>query len=147
MSISLRKIEKKDKSLLLHWRNDPSIYLLSSQKRKVTLEEHDRWFPKLLEDDKSLNFIVTQDQDIGQLRLSFIEMNTYQITMFFIEKYRKMGLGSDVLQIVEKTILKKGDKVIADVLSENISSQNFFLKNGFRIKNKRENMIVLKKSI
>lgn len=147
MNISLREIKQNDKNLLLTWRNDPSIYLLGGLQRKVTSEEHNIWFPKLLEDKKSLNFIITQSQDIGQLRLSFIEKNTYQITIFFIEKYREMGLGSQLLKTIQDTVLKKGQKIIAEVLRGNITSLHFFTKNDFTIKVRGEKLMTLEKII
>tara|TARA_R110002095_G_scaffold71253_1_gene60703 strand:- start:1219 stop:1662 length:444 start_codon:yes stop_codon:yes gene_type:complete len=147
MNVSLREIQKKDKDLLLTWRNDPSIYLLGGQQRKVTLEEHNMWFPKLLEDEKSFNFIITHGQDVGQLRLSFIEKDVYKITLFFIEKYRKMGLGTQTLKAIQDTVLERGQKIIAEILKENSASLYFFTKNDFIVKLKSERLMTLEKTI
>ncbi len=148
MSLLLKRIEQSDADTLFLWRNDPSIWPLGSEKRKVTREEHDIWFQNVLSDLRSFNFIIINDTvKVGQVRLNFVTEGVYKISIFLLSQFRGKNIGSQVLSYLIQNVLEKNQSILADVSIDNSTSKCFFIKNGFLIIDNDENHYYLKKTI
>lgn len=53
----IQKIKKKNSLDVWLWRNDPISIFYSKNKKKITLEAHNKWFHKSLKDKKIKSYI------------------------------------------------------------------------------------------
>lgn len=145
MSVLLKKIDGSDLDILYTWRNDPSIYTLSATQQKVSRKEHEQWFKQITLDQKSFNYIILyNDAKCGSVRLTYIEENTYRISIYLINEFQGKNIGSKVIFILFKEIVPENASVVADILKDNIKSYNFFIKNNFEKNNEDGQLIYLK---
>ncbi|HAZ7574660.1 GNAT family N-acetyltransferase [Legionella sp. PATHC032] len=136
MKYTIREFNQNDAELLFSWRNDPVIYLKSSGKKPVTLDEHTKWFNEMLNSDKSQIFIMECDRKpIGQIRYNRNEDDSLKLSIFLIPEFQHQGIGSELL-LDSFTLLKQHDKpikIVAEVLVENTPSHLFFQKHSFTL--------------
>lgn len=119
-----------------------SVYKLSNQKsvrdssfheKIIKLEDHKKWFWKMIENDNVIMIKATMDgKHVGQARLEIGRRNIAQISICTSEKYRKKGIaGRLVKAIIRKARGKKVKSIIANIKPCNIASIKFFEKNGW----------------
>ncbi|MGX6642744.1 GNAT family N-acetyltransferase [Legionella pneumophila] len=136
MKYTLREFNLNDAELLFSWRNDPVIYLKSSRKEPVTLDEHNKWFNEMLHSDESHIFIMECDgKPIGQIRYNRNEDDSLKLSIFLIPEFQHKGIGSELL-LNSFTLLKQDDKpikIVAEVLVDNTPSHLFFQKHSFML--------------
>jgi RimJ/RimL family protein N-acetyltransferase len=129
--IYLRDAVSNDELLVFEWRNIDYLVALSSQKKKVTLQEHQQWFKgKIL--DPNCKFLIVQlkNTDIGLIRLD-LEQGECKITIYLIPGFEGQGFGYAALSEVIDNCTLNCESFLAEVQSNNIPSQKLFQKLGF----------------
>ena len=125
---------KQHKQLLLTWRNDPFIVSRSSSARRVSEDEHDRWFETLLGSTKSLAYVIEVDgQPAGHLRMDQGADGAATLTAYLNEEYTGLGLGAKVIGMACDMVQSNwpGTRVRAVVRPENLPMQSALGKAGF----------------
>jgi RimJ/RimL family protein N-acetyltransferase len=132
----IQKIKKKDSIDIWLWRNDPVSIFYSKNKKRITLETHNKWFHKNLKDKKIKSYIgyfvkKNEKKKVGVVRFDI--KNKYALVSINLNPImRGKGLSYVLLAAGIKKILKfKKIKLIAEIKNNNITSINCFLKNGF----------------
>lgn len=132
-----REVKKEDCLKIFEIANDDDVRESSFNSNKIKLEDHKKWFKKILIDDSVQFHVLEFENDlIGQLRLDFDEKYPV-ISISLNKKYRGLGLS--------KVLLSKGiklidNKVIAYIKKDNSRSISFFKSMGF----KKESEVIIK---
>ena len=123
--IALRDVRSDDKEMIRNWRNSPEVSRYMLTDRYITVEAHEQWFQKSLEDETSRHWIVTYNgQDVGLVNLHDIDyVNQRCYKGFYIADPRMRGKG--IATFVEHEISciafeqLKLNKLCAEILSWN----------------------------
>lgn len=136
--VKLRKIQKKDKTKIMTWRNLPEISKYMYSDHKISEKEHDLWFNKVLK-ELSDNYwiIVCDNEDVGLVNLYDIDLkNSRCFWAFYLSSNNIRGKG--VGSFVEYTILNYVfdnlglNKLCCEVLDFNESVVAMHKKFGFK---------------
>jgi RimJ/RimL family protein N-acetyltransferase len=132
----IEKIKKKDSLDVWLWRNDLISIFYSKNKKKITLEAHNKWFHKSFKDKKIKSYIgylvrKNEKKKVGVVRFNI--KNKYALVSINLNPImRGKGLSYVLLAAGVKKILKfKKKKLIAQIKNNNLPSIKCFLKNGF----------------
>ena len=133
MKLNLRPVEKKDYEKILEWRNDPDVRINSLTQHIISIDEHIEYWTEFLQNDTNFAFIVVHGhEDVGVLKLKYINKTTYEIDIFISKSSRNKGLGSQILKIAKEIAVQKGIKqLIAKIKYDNEASKKAFEKVGF----------------
>lgn len=136
--IKLREIRNEDEDKILLWRNSPEISKYMYTDHKISIQEHEGWFKKILIDDSSQYWIIVCDeQDVGIANIYNIDKtNSRCYWAFYIasSNVRGKGIGS----FVEYSILNyvfdelKLNKLCCEVLDFNEPVVRLHKKFGFK---------------
>ncbi len=133
--VYLRKVTEDDMMLLFKWANDPIVRNNSFQSKQIHLTDHKKWFSQLLNDSNQIQYILMRgDSPVGQIRASIIDRETALINYSIDEKYRGLGYGSIMIDLLKRKIHDDNDSIqtlIGHVKPENAASKKCFEKNGF----------------
>lgn len=130
----LRVADKNDLIILYEWTNDPEVRKNSFSDKKITLEEHNKWFYNKLKSKKTDRYIyICEDVPVGQIRIDY-ENNIGTISYSIANEYRGHGLADRMLELAEEKV-KENRKDIsilqANVKIENKISQKKFENQGY----------------
>ena len=129
-----------DASVLLAWRNDPSVREFSLNPAQITALEHSRWFTARLEKQKSEPFLFFEvdGKTIGMTRLDMASESTnkFEISILVDPNYHGSGIGTKILSMTCETFfgLFPEKTIIAMVHQQNLISQKLFRNAGFEQK-------------
>ena len=132
----IQKIIKKDSLDIWLWRNDKKSIFFSKNKKKITLEAHNKWFRKNLKNKKIkfyIGFIVKKNvkKKVGVIRFD-IKSKYALVSINLNPVMRGKSLSYILLAVGIKKFLKfKKIKLIAEIKKNNFASIKCFLKNGF----------------
>jgi L-amino acid N-acyltransferase YncA len=132
----IQKIIKKDSLDIWLWRNDKKSIFFSKNKKKITLEAHNRWFKKNLNNKKIkfyIGLIVSKNQKkkVGVVRFN-IKSKYALVSINLNPVMRGKKLSYILLASGIKKFLKfKKIKLISVIKKNNFASIKCFLKNGF----------------
>ncbi|WLG16679.1 UDP-4-amino-4,6-dideoxy-N-acetyl-beta-L-altrosamine N-acetyltransferase [Bacillus cereus] len=133
----LKSLEKNDLELILKWRNTKEIRSVMYEDHEITIDEHLKWYEKLVMDDTKVARLLTyKEKPIGFVNFTKIdEMNQTCYWGFYIgekEGVRRAGtvLGLLALDYIFET--KGIHKVCAEIIESNRISLNFHQKLGFQ---------------
>ena len=132
----IQKIIKKDSLDIWLWRNDKKSIFFSKNKKKTTLEAHNKWIEKKLNNRKIkfyIGFIVKKSQrkKVGVVRFD-IKTKYALVSINLNPVMRGKSLSYILLAAGIKKFLKfKKIKLIAEIKKNNFASIKCFLKNGF----------------
>lgn len=132
----IQKIKKNDSLDIWLWRNDLISIFYSRNKKKITLESHNRWFHKSLKDKKIkfyIGYLVKKNEKkkVGVVRFD-IKNKHALVSINLNPIMRGKGLSYILLAAGVKKFLKlKKINLIAEIKKSNLASINCFLKNGF----------------
>ena len=125
----LRKATEADRKLLFDWANDAVVRANSFQTAPIAWETHVAWFEKLIEDEKSLQFIYECDGvPAGQVRLK-LEDEAGVISYSVAAEWRGQGVAKRMLAALEELVKKEYPQIHAfdaEVKSENVASKKIF---------------------
>lgn len=135
-NVYLRKAEYSDMDLLFGWANDPTVRSNSFNTSSIPYDDHVKWFKKMMENDKILQFIMMYDTTpIGQIRLN-IDGDEAEIGYSIAKEYRGQGYGHSILRLVAEVVDKEHQEIkylIAKVKPENIASNKLFQNEGYTV--------------
>ena len=148
----IQKIVKKDASDIWLWRNDKKSIFFSKNKKKITLEAHNKWFRKNLK-NKKIKFYIgsiikkNEKKKVGVVRFN-IKSKYALVSINLNPLMRGKSLSYILLAAGIKKFLKfKKIKLIAEVKKNNFASIKCFLKNGFRYLKSRNQYNIYQKSL
>jgi hypothetical protein len=132
----VQKIKKEDSLDIWRWRNDKKSIFFSKNKKKVTLDVHNKWFEKNLK-NKKIKFYIggliykNKKKKIGVVRFD-IKSKYALVSINLNPVMRGKSLSYILLAAGIKKFLKfKKIKLIAEIKKNNFVSIKCFLKNGF----------------
>jgi RimJ/RimL family protein N-acetyltransferase len=133
----IQKIKKKDSLDIWLWRNNKKSIFFSKNKKKITLETHNKWFKKNLKNKKIKLYIGSLVKKNEKKKVGIIKFNIKSkyalISINLNPVMRGKGLSYILLAAGIKKFLKfKKIKLIAEIKKNNFASIKCFLKNGFR---------------
>ena len=133
----IQKIIKKDLLDIWLWRNDKKSIFFSKNKKKITLEAHNKWFKKNLKNKKIkfyIGFIAKKNEKKKAGVIRFNIKSKYALVSINLNPVmRGKGLSYILLASGIKKFLKfKKIKLIAEIKKNNFASIRCFLKNKFR---------------
>ena len=130
MKIELREVEKKDWDFVLKLRNEFYEYSFYEQNEPILKDDHYKYMNKQ-ETNPNFHQWVAFDgkNDVGYIRILDQDIN------IMVEKeFQSKGIGTIMLNLVEKKALSLGIKKLkAIVIAGNESSTKIFLKNNFKL--------------
>ena len=132
-TLSLRKVNKKDESLLFNWANDYDVRKWSFNKKTITLDKHKIWFEGKLSNKNVLIWILEDgNMPAGMVRLEK-EGSSILLNYLIAPKYRGKKLASKMLDMAMKELNTywKNVKVLAYTLPNNIASIKSLENAGF----------------
>ena len=93
--ISLRDIVPGDRDMILSWRNLPEIRKYMYTDHLITLEEHEAWFQRIMNDPTSTYWIIVCDsEDVGLVNLYSIDRRHHRsYWAFYIVSPNVRGKG------------------------------------------------------
>jgi len=145
--IHLREATINDKLLIFEWRNIDTLVVLSSQQKKVTLQEHEQWFKRKIADlNCELLIIQLKNENIGLIRIES-EQGECEVTIYLIPGYEGQGFGYLALSQAIDNCTLSCKSYLAKVQSKNIPSQKLFQKLGFLEVSKNKAFFLYKKII
>lgn len=145
--ITLTVVKKEDCALIYNWANEPTVRKKSFNSKKITYEEHKKWFDKKLNDENCRMYILEIDGiKIGQIRVD-IENEVAMLSYSIGKEYRGKGNGVIMLTLLEEKLIKEKVSIIRGLVKyENIASKKCFEKCGYT-KIEKEDYIVYEKII
>ena len=132
----IRKVTKKDSLDIWLWRNDKKSIFFSKNKKKITLNVHNKWFEKNLNNIKIkfyIGYLVKNNhkKKVGVVRFN-IKSNYAVVSINLNPTMRGKGLSYILLEAGIKKFLKfKKIRLIAEIKKNNLASIRCFLRNGF----------------
>ena len=141
MKLKARPATIKDKAQLLLWANDEEIRKQSFKTKKITKEEHDKWFSNVLADQKNQRLFILENHDTspcGQVRFSRTDRDDWEIHFSIDPKYRGQKLGVHLIRVGLDMFLGKEQRsrIIAKVKNDNTASLRVLAIAGFEIEKK-----------
>ena len=145
MDVVLRLAKLKDKCLLYRRVNSKdSLGIKIKTNKKISFSAHEIWFEERLKDKNTFIWIIeVKNTPIGQIRFQYSIHNFYEVDIFIMKKYRKLGVASFALKEAEK--VSKIKPLRAIIKNNNQKSYVFFLKNGFCLNSTNEDYVSLVK--
>lgn len=134
--VSISPVKADDRQMILEWRNTPFLVNLGSSGRKVTWEEHRKWFDNILRDSDTALYIIFSGTDpAGQIRFERENEKTYIVTIYLLKQYTGKGMGVTSLKKGVEVMLKEDPKrrFIAFIKEDNKISIAAFFRAGFKI--------------
>lgn len=133
----VRLANRKDAPILFKWRNLPEIIQYSTLKKKVTHDEHMKWFENCLGNpDVYRIFIVElQGDPAGSIRFQRDGSGAI-VSIYLLQDYTGSGYGNTaLLDSIEQISVCWPDlvRITADVLDSNEKAIRVFEKSGFEI--------------
>jgi RimJ/RimL family protein N-acetyltransferase len=132
LDVGIRLAELEDKFLLYRWVNSKdSLGIKIKTNKKINFRTHDIWFEERLKDYNTFIWIIEENKNkpIGQIRFQYSKEKYYDIDIYIIDKYRKLGIASTALKNAENVSNVKPLRAI--VKKNNYPSYLFFNRNGY----------------
>ena len=134
MDVGLRLAELKDKCLLYKWVNSKdSLGIKIKTDKKISFSNHEIWFEERLKDNNTFIWIIEENKNkpIGQIRFQYSKEKYFDVDIYIINKFRKLGIASIELKNAEN--ISNVKPLRATVKKSNYSSYLFFNRNGYRL--------------
>jgi len=132
--LKLRLVTPEDKEILLAWANDPVVRFQSINQHEITIEEHNKWIYRHLNDPNTKMWILEYNGiPAGQIR--WILNGKEAILDYSIsDAFRGRGFGEVILKrgIDEVRKIWAGISLIAEVKEKNIASIKAITAVGFK---------------
>lgn len=135
MRILYRKAENKDCELLYRWANNSDVRNNSFNPRRITWDEHRKWFSSKLIDPESFLFIFESEEliPLGIVRIERIRENRV-IGVTVAPEFRGQGIGSRIIELgCRKFWENKTDDIFAYIKVSNKGSLMAFQNAKFKV--------------
>jgi RimJ/RimL family protein N-acetyltransferase len=147
----IKNATKKDSLEIWRWRNDKKSIFFSKNKKKITLNVHNKWFRKNLK-NKKIKFYIgclvkrNQKKKVGVVRFN-IKSKFALVSINLNPVMRGKNLSYILLARAIKNFFKfKKIKLISEIKKNNLASIRCFLKNGFYFLKSKNNYNFYQKS-
>jgi RimJ/RimL family protein N-acetyltransferase len=132
--ISIRNVKKSDKNLLFEWSNDEITRKNSYQNKKISYENHEKWFSSKLVDKNATYYICEVDNvPAGLIRFDKEENHTV-IGITLAKEFRGKKIASNFIQLGCNSYLNKNlQPILAFIKKDNLASQKVFQKSDFKL--------------
>ena len=147
MGVVLRPAKLKDKCLLYKWFNSKdSLDIKIKTNKKISFATHVIWLEERLKDKNTSIWIIEENKNtpIGQIRFQCAKDKYFDIDIYIIDRFRKLGIASIALKKAED--ISNVRPLRAIVKKNNYSSYLFFNRNGYSVNFEDKESWVLVKS-
>lgn len=146
--LSVRRAVDQDSEMLFRWRNHEKVRAVSHNNAPLQRDEHESWIVDVLANPLRILLIGEfQSLDIGVVRFD-CEEHIAEVSIYLNPEEPSTGWGRELLQTAEKYLASNFpniDEVCAEVLLNNLSSQNFFERSGYVTHVRRDTQSPVKK--
>ena len=147
MIMKIKKATKKDKFFILSVRNQNISRKFSSNKKKITSKEHNKWFQNNFLNKNFFIFIVfIKHKRIGYVRIEKFN-SKYFVSISILKKWQNLGLSKMALRHCEIKVQKKTNNLYAKVNKYNKKSLSLFNGLNYKILTIKNNIFIMKKKI
>ncbi|MDC0240883.1 GNAT family N-acetyltransferase [Candidatus Nitrosopelagicus sp.] len=130
MEIKLRQVSKEDWDYILELRNNFFKDDFIEQKKILTKKEH---YEYMKNQKSNTNFHQWISSD-GKNNVGYIRLLKDDVSIIVDQKFQNKGIGTKMLELMEKEARKIGlKKIKALVRKNNFSSEKIFLKNNYNV--------------
>jgi len=133
--LEIRNAQIEDSDQLFLWRNHESIRAVSRTNHLINSQEHDAWIKSKLNDPNCVLLIGAFDGlDIGVVRFDLESDFDAEVSIYLNPCEELRGMGHKLLKSAEYYLFKcypKIREIKAVVLSTNVKSEQFFIRNGY----------------
>jgi len=138
VKLKARPATLKDQAQVFVWANDKEIRKQSFITKKITKEEHDKWFSNILSDYNNQQLFILENHETrpcGQVRFSRSDRDDWEIHFSVDSHYRGQKLGVRLINVGLEGFLRKEPKsrITAKVKNDNVASLRVLAKVGFQI--------------
>ena len=135
MEYKLRPVKASDVDILYNWVNDIDVRRNSFSQKKISYEEHCKWFCEKINDSSTELYILENGEtNIGLIRLEFND-DKILISYSIMREERGKGYGEKIILMAENLLKKEHSSqkyiMLAKVKHGNIASRRVFAKLGF----------------
>ena len=131
MEIKLRQVSKEDWDYILELRNNFFEDDFLEQKKILTKKEH---YEYMKNQKSNTNFHQWISSD-GKNNVGYIRLLKDDVSIIVDQKFQNKGIGTIMLELMEKEAKKIGlKKIKALVRKNNSSSEKIFLKYNYNLK-------------
>lgn len=136
MGWEFRTVTMKDSEQLFTWRNSEEVYRFLFNPHPISLEGHQIWLSKIIEQKNVLFLLALNDaKAIGTVRFDFSDdFQEAEIGIYLGPEWHGKGLGAPMLLNAEAECRRrfpKIQKMVAKVLIDNVASEKMFEKCGY----------------
>lgn len=133
-----------DTDILLKWRNDPETRKRSHNSRKISKNEHNKWFAASLENSNRKIFIVEYNENpVGVIRTDN-EGGVVELSWTVAPEVRGQGIGKEMVSLFVKKI---NEPIRAEVKVGNEASRRIAEGVGMRLDYKKDGNFYFSKNI
>ena len=130
MEIKLRQVSKEDWDYILELRNNFFKDDFIEQKKILTKKEH---YEYMKNQKSNTNFHQWISSD-GKNNVGYIRLLKDDVSIMVDQKFQNKGIGTKMLELMEKEARKIGlKKIKALVRKNNFSIKKIFLKNNYNV--------------
>ncbi len=144
--MKIRNINQQDSKDLFEWRNNFGSRKMSFEKKKITLEEHEKWFKESIISPNKIFYIGEYNgTKIGVCRFEFYnKKNISEISININPNVRGKGYGKKLLTNAINTYLKNKNCILtAKIKEDNSISLKLFSSSGFLVTKKDKGIIYM----
>jgi UDP-2,4-diacetamido-2,4,6-trideoxy-beta-L-altropyranose hydrolase len=134
--VTLRSARDDDAERILEWRNDADAIRFSVSGRRVTGEDHARWFATRRHDPRVHLWIAEVDGTaVAQVRVDEEADGVGVVSIAVAPAHRRRGIGSEMLRAIADTAAAETTVRVLRALvhPDNVQSVRAFEKAGFRM--------------
>lgn len=139
--IAFRSLEVADRDKLLRWRNSEQVARYMNTDRRITPEEHERWFARVVDRShrSDIYWIVVADgTDVGVASINHIDTYNRRAdwAMYIAEvEGRQAGTGTCIEYFVLRAAFEglKLNKLMGEVLEFNTKVLEMHKRYGFKV--------------
>ncbi len=136
--MSLRKIQEGDLSLMLNWRNHPTVRSSMFSQSVIELEQHHAWYHRESQKNDSVWLLYTCAEKTPSGVVYFTDMDRLSLNAFwgfYAAPEAQPGTGTRMgVEALDFFFDKEGfHKLNAEVLEQNEVSHRFHRKLGFQV--------------
>lgn len=131
------KADLTHSSQIWEWRNDPISVKMSFTRRKISWEEHGKWFSKILSDKNCILLLgqIRELTNVGMCRFDIDFKNKLaRISINLNPNFRNKNLSTEILKKSINLFFKKYNySILATIKNNNIASIACFKKCNFNL--------------
>ena len=147
--VLLKPLEKDDMEILHFMINDPDMSnMVVGWSKPISMVEQERWFENL-KNDLNIRYAISYNgKTVGSAIIHDIDWKNKSVTLSIkvLKDYCKIGIGKDTIKTLIEYCFNElnVNRICAEVLDYNISSNSLFKSCGFVLEGTKRNAIYKK---